>query len=345
MFTSDPMPAPRRRPISCIASSAARFPRARARRASRAVASGPRTRFAARSAAAPGRELLQVTMARAVAPHGSPPYSSTMWPISAPRRRAAVQLPVQDQPPPIPVPSVSITMSASRVRRRSSTRRCAAFASFSSRPAAEALAPSGRGSRDRRAGCGPTRRRGPRAGRSGRGGRSRSRPPRRRAGSRRPRRARRAASPASPSVVGRSRRSRSVPVDDSGGDLRPAEVDPDGQFRHVATILRPWPRERSPIASTEAGASRARFRRCRSRNAPPAEPTGNRPASRARRSEAAEAAKALELAPPDPDRPAPHPRPLVVWGVASYLAFAAASKEANERLADAAKAALAARTA
>ena len=129
-------------------------------------------------------------------------------------------------------------------------------------------------------------------------------------------------------------------VDDTGGDLRPADVDPDGQVRHVATIVRPWPRERSPIASTAEDASKGVFRRCRSRSAP------------TRRTDR----KPPRFKGPGPKPQKPKGKPnwrrriligvlvffvlLLVWGVASYLALRSGAKEANERLPDSAKAAL-----
>ena len=64
-------------------------------------------------------------------------------------------------------------------------------------------------------------------------------------------------------------------VDDARGDLRAADIDPDSQVGHAATIVRPWPRERSPTASTAADASRGVCRRSGS-------PSGRRPAASAR---------------------------------------------------------------
>ena len=57
------MPAPSRRPISCIASSAASFPSRAAATSSRAVAASPRISLASPVGRTPRRELLEMAVA------------------------------------------------------------------------------------------------------------------------------------------------------------------------------------------------------------------------------------------------------------------------------------------
>ena len=85
---------------------------------------------------------------------------------------------------------------------------------------------------------------------------------------------RRAGLPATSSGVGRSsaRSTRAVLVDEPGEDLRPAEIDPDDarcRPRRRVPYFSGWRRTRSPTASTEAVASRARSRPSRADEAAP----------------------------------------------------------------------------
>ena len=137
-------------------------------------------------------------------------------------------------------------------------------------------------------------------------------------------------------------------VDDPGGDLRPAHVDPDRALLWSRGYDSPpnGRREKSPTASTGADASRGGCRRSANPSAQPAR-TDREP----RRF------KGPGPKPQAPKRRAPNWRRwigsasrvfvllLVAWGVASYLAMRSGAKEANKRLPASAKAALVPQTA
>ena len=128
VFTSDPMPAPRRRPIEASAAIASASPPCARSTSCSAFAPSPHSSTAARSAAFPDATDSRWPRPVQLPWHGGPSATTTVWPSSAQPRKSR---PARTTPPPTPVPSVSmIRSSTSRPAPRFHSPSAAAFASF-----------------------------------------------------------------------------------------------------------------------------------------------------------------------------------------------------------------------